>query len=127
MKNNLYWIDAGVHSTLAEYIDVYPRYENEWFGGCFAAPTRGTARSEFLKSEINDGDFEFTSPMSIKKFASEIDIPRGLAEDSAWTLYDGVEGGCPLALWLVAEHQLPTQEECDAIYEWLESQEAQDA
>lgn len=68
-----FWIDAGDHRYIEEYIDEWARHEIAWFGGLVYAETAGKAKHLFI--EANNADyrnptFEYTDKMSIRVLAT---------------------------------------------------------
>jgi hypothetical protein len=87
-----FWIDAGYHDYIEEYIGGYPRYESAWFGGLVYAKTPAQAKHLFIQE--HSGDFEYTDKMSIRVLATETDEKWA----AGWVGYeDAEEGEC---LWM---------------------------
>ncbi len=65
---DIYLCTIKPRRIVVEYIDIWPRYEEEGEGALIVAPTRGKARAIFAEY----ANEEFTYPMSIKKMTHSI-------------------------------------------------------
>lgn len=71
-----FWIDAGYHQYVEEYIDEWARHETGWFGGLVYAESAAQAKHLFIKDNNDDHrnpEFEYTDKMSIRVLATSTD------------------------------------------------------
>lgn len=76
-----YWMDAGDHDVVVEYIAEWPRYERERVCDIVLAPTRGKARSIFINRyrRIGGGHvyLEWTYPIRMIQLDKNVDGEPG--------------------------------------------------
>jgi len=83
---NAYFMDAGVQLVVAEYIDGVPRYERETICHLVFAPTRGRAKTLFLRKE----GLDFLDIQSVRLVARDVDREAMVApyDDPLWSAVD---------------------------------------